>query len=653
MKKIIVFEEIHNLLRPLIRWYLLKGYAVYYLRLHFSCKNRKWLIGYINNSLVTQIDRKHDILSNFTGIYSDPIYENMEKIARLMLYNKKLPLTMVKLYKNESIYNFFKKFIGEQFQRFYYINFMFKNLNDFFGGSNLIFIPVLLGEKQQTTFISADDYQNLLNSARESGACFYDIKNIKFPFWLKVIGRLNNLIKFLFFGCKTMGVLIFALGNNIRRFSFQPTKKRREYKFGINIISENYQFSNPAQIVDFLVDKDKIKKEDVLFISTHKLLPKNKEYLISCGYAFTDDLILKIDSSPSNEVIFPLLNLLKSAIFYKKCVYVLNAVLNLILYYMVWKSFSKRFYLRSLITFCDFSTQSIARNILLSENGTKSWFYLHSSNWFTYFISTDRKIMIPRYAVNFFGYLDYDYFISWSKEISDFCRVHNQNIKNYVDVGCLWAQRIEDIQNGKINTSVKNKIFSARAKDAKKIVSVFDSSYIDNSINGYEDGVLFLRDILRLLNEMPDIFVLLKEKKSRQYIKKYSPEMIDILEKIEKHPRSYLPGRNTSPSEVIAFSDLVISFPFTSPTFEALSARKKAIYYDVSNKFETTFFDKIPGMVCHNYSELIKRVDELLYKTNELEYDQYLDKFVKGRVEPYLDSNAITRFRNLLANAQN
>ena len=89
--------------------------------------------------------------------------------------------------------------------------------------------------------------------------------------------------------------------------------------------------------------------------------------------------------------------------------------------------------------------------------------------------------------------------------------------------------------------------------------------------------------------------------------------------------------------------------PFTSTTFEALSVRNRAIWYDATNKFTDTFYDQILGLVCHGYEILLGRVKDLLFNISDMDYNEYLDKFVKGSIEKYLDGMAITRFRKLLA----
>ena len=124
--------------------------------------------------------------------------------------------------------------------------------------------------------------------------------------------------------------------------------------------------------------------------------------------------------------------------------------------------------------------------------------------------------------------------------------------------------------------------------------------------------------------------------------------MFEGLEKLENHPRCYMPQSSMSPSEPIAVSELIISFPFTSATVEALGARKKALYYDAADKFRGSFYDKVPGLVCHTYKDLLERVGELLFATDREKYGLYLEKSIKANIEPYLDARALTRFRELL-----
>ena len=61
-----------------------------------------------------------------------------------------------------------------------------------------------------------------------------------------------------------------------------------------------------------------------------------------------------------------------------------------------------------------------------------------------------------------------------------------------------------------------------------------------------------------------------------------------------------------------------------------------------------SFIDKIPNFVAHNYEELKRLVQKLLYETSEEEYRDFLNTYVKGKIDPYLDGKAVTRFQELL-----
>ena len=101
-------------------------------------------------------------------------------------------------------------------------------------------------------------------------------------------------------------------------------------------------------------------------------------------------------------------------------------------------------------------------------------------------------------------------------------------------------------------------------------------------------------------------------------------------------------------NDIIAASDLIVTYYMSSPTGEALGARKKAIWYKSKKSARSNMYDKIPGLVVYGYAELEKRVHQLLYEVNEKEYDDYLERYIKGNVETALDGLAITRFRQLL-----
>jgi hypothetical protein len=94
-------------------------------------------------------------------------------------------------------------------------------------------------------------------------------------------------------------------------------------------------------------------------------------------------------------------------------------------------------------------------------------------------------------------------------------------------------------------------------------------------------------------------------------------------------------------------SDLTVTYAFSSTAVEALSARRKAIYYDPAGRFRVNFYDAIPGFVAHGYEELKLFVKKML-NMSENEFNDFLEVWGSPRIEDYRDGKAKNRFRELL-----
>jgi hypothetical protein len=99
-------------------------------------------------------------------------------------------------------------------------------------------------------------------------------------------------------------------------------------------------------------------------------------------------------------------------------------------------------------------------------------------------------------------------------------------------------------------------------------------------------------------------------------------------------------------SVLMSVADMCISFPFTSTTFEALSARKLAIWHDPMGLYRNTPYGKLDGITTHGYEELKKRVREATNRTDASFQDVVPDDL--SLFDPFRDGKAIDRFRNLL-----
>lgn len=649
-KKIIVFEEISNPFRLLIKWYLFRGFAIFYYRISTSCKEKEWLRRFTEKKLISRIDDEYGLLNTAIGYYPDLAYQNIDKIFERFFKENKIVKLLIGLYKDERIYNVFKKSLLGYLQRFYYINFIIFKLSELFPEEKVYFVPTLKRKGYRTHILSAYEYHFLSDLIFKSQAFYFGPRGAVFPLWFNLVSKLYYLLRYIRIQLDIAGFILFSMAVSVRNLLI-PRVPKKKYKFGVMIISPAHQFANKIRRVDFLIDGEKIKKKDVLFISSRRLSRHKHFYMQEQRLNFVDALFYKINLRVLKVVLPIAILLILNAVRNRRAIFLIESAILQLVCFGIWRSFTERYHLDNLISHCDFGPQSLARNIFLSKSGTKTWYYTDAINWGNFFISEYNRYNLPLYN-HAIGFLIYDYFVSWSDELINYFRIHHQDIKKHINVGCFWASHIRQIREHKIKSGVLDTLYRHGFRDEYKLISVFDSSYSDYTITTYEDGIVFVKGMFRLLEEFPNIFILFKEKKARVLIRKPSPEILIWLKRLQEHPRCYLPFWDMNTSEAIAFSDLTISFPFTSTTFEALSARKKGLYYDVSNKFRGTFYDGINGLVCHNYDELFKRTKELLFEVDEPTYNQYLDRHVKGKLEPYLDGNALVRFRELLTNSK-
>jgi polysaccharide biosynthesis PFTS motif protein len=150
--------------------------------------------------------------------------------------------------------------------------------------------------------------------------------------------------------------------------------------------------------------------------------------------------------------------------------------------------------------------------------------------------------------------------------------------------------------------------------------------------------------------ECSNIYIIFKEKKDRSihYLLDpiLGPKLLKIYEKMSSHPRITMCSNQDDPSEIISVSDMVISFPFTSTTFEALSINRPAIWHDPLGCYKDMLYDRTEGVVSHSYEELKTKVLEI----KNMKPNEYRNPIPLGSplLDPYRDGKAIERFRELL-----
>lgn len=310
--------------------------------------------------------------------------------------------------------------------------------------------------------------------------------------------------------------------------------------------------------------------------------------------------------------------------------------------YFAWSHILKACSIKHFITHADFGVPQIGRNTALHQSGAQTWYFTDSMNHGCNFQNTETRGRHP-----FWTYLNYDHFVTWTPALASYYKSHPGTFRQTHVVGCLWSEHIRAKDEAR-----RDSAFSGFLKsEASFVIACYDSTYTRNGVTNYSEGLEYAGQLFRLVEETPDIYLIIKEKKDRAIHFTLDPvagpKLMELYNRMSEHPRIHFCSNQVDASEIISVSDLVLSFPFTSTTFEALCNNRPAIWHDAAGNYRESIFGKIAGLVTHDYEELKSRVTEIMMKTkqgrdcNDIPDSPYMDPFHDGR--------AIERFRDLLS----
>jgi polysaccharide biosynthesis PFTS motif protein len=443
------------------------------------------------------------------------------------------------------------------------------------------------------------------------------------------------------------GLLFYPLYIFLRKvkgISFRK-KPERTYRMGINVnlpamFSWNYHYIN--YLVDDLYG---FPKDEIIFIDEtyRKEIPSEfKDH----GFAYENFLHQRVSIRPKflKKIICHFIPAWLICMFY--CLaeerHVMKTTRLILSDYIRWNMLMDCMGILNHVTIL--LPDRISKNLILSSHGCRTC-YIYPDNYSgDYHTGLDEKIPVSPLL----SFIYADHAVVFGEKIKRYFSYHRNTFKEYLKVGVLSAQRIREIREGKIRSTLPEKI---KEKNLPKcIIGVFDTSFVDYGPIKIRHGIQFGYDMLKLLDDFPDIGIVFKEKKFLSV----TPDLARVYEKLEQHPRCIVVRKTERDcifsTEVIAVSDLVISAAYTSTTAEALASKTKAIYYDIAGNDlgEQFYFNKFPNLVAHNYDELVKLVKFWLYEMNHGEFEKFLETYVKNEIDPYLDGNAITRLQTLL-----
>jgi glycosyltransferase involved in cell wall biosynthesis len=512
----------------------------------------------------------------------------------------------------------FRKYLCDRLASFYSVNIMLERISQHFPGKTIRFhsdIDVYTYLRLKELLIRGDvevfEHTNVTFSSRTHVKTFLEKTRIGLIAYTRLIAQ-------------TAASLILGREAN-------PSGEKRTFKYGIAINSPARQLADNQRGPTLTIDHKKIRPEEALCLPLVPLTENQQQKLQDMGIPFYQLPSVKANFSHFGQWVGFLWVSFRPR-FFKNADLINHAALGCAEHFR-WIKVLKNFDLKHFLIAADFGVSHIARNITLNQHGVETWYYTDSMN------------LGLNYAPNgsgchpFWTYLHYDHFVTWDRAIADYYSAHPQALKYYHIVGCLWSEHI--------NTQGKT-------DEAKPfIVAAFDTTYTRNSIASYEEGMAFARHLLCLAEEYPEVTIIIKEKKDKEIHHRldpvHGPALVKLYDEMAKRPNIKIYGDHEDASLLTSLSDMVISFPFTSTTFEALSANKPAIWHDPLGYYRDTPYGKIGGVVTHSYNELKGKVLEIMkMKPGAWQNPIPLDSPL---LDPFRDGRAIERFRELLTDA--
>ena len=635
-KRHAVFESPAEWHKPIMQYYMLRGYKVWVIEPfhayhHQKCKHAffpdpefpKYIYSLLKANKLSLLPSKALSPIDMSAIAMEKAVNKVEKI--FSSYGKRfdriIGLTS-KVLDSDLAVNIFKKRLCDRLAVFYSTDIMLGRIQGFLSGDRIVVYP-------EMNIHIYSDYRKMIASSGEAVSSY---NTLRLSPVLYLMGLADVLHDNIIASAKVFGMVMLSFLSLFRKIP--QAKQSRTYRFGIAIVAPSRQLRDNQRRADFLVDGTKITKADTVFFPILPLTGQQKvEAAKLNGDIYNLPAAERYFANFMNWMTLFLVSLINRPF---RNADVVNEASRAFVHFFKWKRVTEEIDIENFITHCDFGNSHIARNIALNQAGVKTWYFSDSMNNGGVYADENKGIegLHP-----FWPYMNYDRFVTWDEMISRYFMRHPGHFRKADVVGCLWSDHIS------------RNVTKANGTDNKFVVSVFDSTYSRNSFTSYQEGIVFATHILRLADELPEITIHFKEKKERDIHVRYldpilGPELLGLYKQMDSHPGIRTYNNQSDSSELISGSDLIISFPFTSITFEALAAGRPAVWHDPEGNYKNTPYGKIQGVTTNGYDELISKVKEIIV-LKPGEFQNPIGERLP-LMDPFRDGRAIDRFRDLL-----
>ncbi len=522
--------------------------------------------------------------------------------------------------------NAFRINLCNRLAEFYSVNILLHRIEKHFNSGPIVAYP-------DTNVYSYLFTKKLLT---ESNQELFEHPDIRFPIQIYVTSFVENLKENLISTAKLCAQTLAS--GILGKYHSGDANKKKVFSYGVTMLGQR-QLRGNKRGPDFIIDNKKILASEVIYFPFMNLTKDQQKTL--------GKLPGEVHQLPKAGRFFSNFPQWKGLLYqcikekFMKNAEELMAASNVFFNYFRWQKVTEDVSIRHFITHADFGTGHIGRNLALNQAGVQTWYFTDSMNSGCNFKKGGDGMRHP-----FWTYLYYNHLVTWDETLVQYYKEHPMSFKKTHVVGCLWSEHIQEKSRARKETRVP----ALKNLDNLFVLSCFDSTYSINGFTSYAEGLAFAKHLLELADEYPDIYIILKEKKDRSIHYTLDPilgpKLLEIYNKMDFHPRIKICSNQVDASELISISDMVISFPFTSTTFEALSTNKPAIWHDPAGYYRNTLYGKAGEVVTHNYGELKTKVLEI----KEMNSRNYKNPIPMNSplMDPYRDRKAIDRFRDLL-----
>lgn len=284
-----------------------------------------------------------------------------------------------------------------------------------------------------------------------------------------------------------------------------------------------------------------------------------------------------------------------------------RAAAELVRTHRQWAGLLSRYRFTTFVSIGDYGIWPVARNVLLAARGIRTVGYSDSGN---HGFHAGQDQHSSGYPIPHFAFLRYDAFATWNDRLLRYMRTHAQDVGQYHVIGCQWSDIIASARADRSDTIRRGA--HGHGPPGQRFLAVFDSWYHPGGVNTANDLMRFLADILRLLDDRAHVTVVLKKKVPIRFVERDAERIYDLHDRIASHPRARVLPPSADTTEILANSDAVVCFPFTSVAVEAMPAGIPGAFYDASGKLRGWYYDRFPGLFLHGYPELLEGVDRML-----------------------------------------